>query len=132
MDHPTDHGFERLETPRPDFHAFRVHPGFDRTGMEAMAKHMNDAMDAPGKIDLLIEFAPGFDMSDSPSGTGWESFKTNFKSLTNIDRYVVVGAPETAEKMIGAMDKIIPVDARTYDHAEREAAWASLAAPRAA
>ncbi|MGR3435491.1 MAG: SpoIIAA family protein [Shimia sp.] len=123
----THPGIDLIPTDRPDLHAFRIGPAFDGAAMEAMARFMNDRFDATeGKIDMLLEFDPAFEMSDAAGTGGLEGMKAQFRSLSNVRNYVVIGAPEGAAKMIEAMGKLIPVEARTYDHSEREEAWASL------
>lgn len=50
--------------------------------------------------------------------------ESRWRSLFNVDKYAVVGAPEGASKMIDFMNKLIPVDAKAFDRTEEAKAWA--------
>ena len=74
-------------------------------------------------IDMLLIF-DRYDGAESGATWSWEALQSRFKSITNIRRYVVVGAPESAEDLIESMSRIMPVDAETHD--TEIAAWRSL------
>lgn len=114
----------QIETSRPELYAFRITNEVTADDMESMAKTMNTAFDAhDDKIDLLLIF-DRYDGAEFGAGWGWESIKSRFKSVANLNRYVVVGVPEDAKDVIAAMGKVIPVKAETHD--SEESAWRAL------
>lgn len=119
-------GITQIATDRADLYAFRISGKISDDAMEDMAKYMNDTFDAhKDKVDMLMIFDL-FEGTEFGASWDWDVIKSRFKAVTNVDRYVVVGAPDRADQMIGFMDKILPVKAETY---ENEAlAWASLRA----
>lgn len=121
----------QMQTSSPNLYAFVVSGHIDDDASEALAKYMNDVFDRhEEKVDMLFDLS-GF------SGSDWDSFldadviASRFRALTNVDKYAVVGAPERAAKMIGLMDKIIPVQARAFSKDEMDAAWSWLGEARA-
>ena len=119
----------QVKTTRPDLYAFRIMRMVTHEDMEAMAKVMNDAFERhDDKVDLLLIF-DRYDGAESGATWSWEALKSRFKSITNVRRYVVVGAPDSAEDLIERMSKIIPVEAETHD--TEVAAWRSLDAQAA-
>ncbi len=87
-----------------------------------MAANMNDAFDAHPTVSMLLLFEV-YDGVQAGAGLDLETMKAQFKSLAKVDKYAVVGAPSAAETLITVMDKIIPVDARTFDASDEQAAW---------
>ena len=118
-------GYHEIPNTRDDLYAFRVTDALDADGLHEMSERMNDVFDrAEGKVDLLLIFDVA-DASNLPSGSfDWESIKVRFRSLTNIDKYVVANAPAGAAAMVEAMGKIIPVQAESFDDAAQ--AWGFL------
>ena len=120
----TTNSITQVKTSRPDLYAFRITKMVTHEDMEAMAEVMNDAFDRhEDKIDMLLIF-DRYDGAESGATWSWEALQSRFKSITNIRRYVVVGAPESAEDLIVSMSRIMPVDAETHD--TEIAAWRSL------
>jgi SpoIIAA-like len=116
----------QMGTSRPDLYAFRITNEVSREDMEAMADTMNTAFDAHNdKIDMLL-ILDRYDGAEPGAGWSWDAIKSRFKAITNVNRYVVVGASEGAEKMIEAMGTVIPVQAETFD--SEVSAWRSLGA----
>jgi hypothetical protein len=112
-----------VATSREDLFAFRITNEVSREDMAALAEHVNDIFDDHEKVDLLMIF-DRYDGAESLAGFDWESIKSRFRSLFKVDRYVVVGVPESAQTLIEAMGSIIPVEAETFD--EELAAWRAL------
>lgn len=112
-----------VATSRPDLHAFRITAEVSREDMTAMAEYMNEVFDRTEKVDMLMIF-DRYEGAEAGASLGWESIKSRFRSVSNVGRYVVVGAPDAAENMIEIMDHLIPVEAETFD--EELAAWRSL------
>ena len=103
-------------------HAFRVSGHIDDDASEALAKHMNAVFDVSDKVNMLLDLT-GFTGSDWDSMLDGDVITSRFRSLSHVTRYAVVGAPESAAKMITLMDKIIPVEAKAFDASEISQAW---------
>ena len=116
----------QIPTDSNRLYAFRITGKVSAEDMEAMAEHMNAAFDAHSeKIDMLMIF-DSYGGAETGAGWSWENIKSRFRALSNVDRYLVVGAPEAADRMIEAMDKVIPVRAEAFD--SEAAAWRALGA----
>ncbi|WP_299047479.1 STAS/SEC14 domain-containing protein [uncultured Tateyamaria sp.] len=120
----TTNSITQVKTSRPDLYAFRITNKVTHEDMEAMAETMNHAFDShDDKVDMLLIF-DRYDGAETGATWSWEALKSRFKSITNVRRYVVVGAPDSAEDLIESMAKIMPVKAETHD--TEIAAWRSL------
>lgn len=117
----------RVPATKPDVYAFEIDGKVSSEAMQAMAETMNAAFDTHDTVDMLLIFR-AYDGSEMGAGFDWESIKSRFRSLTNVGKYVVVGAPEEAADMIELMGNVIPVDAKTYPMAQLDAAWTLLGA----
>lgn len=118
----------QIETTAPNVYAFRVAGHIDDDASEALAKFMLAAFDRHDeKVDMFLDLT-AFSGSDWDSMLDLDVIKSRFRSLSEVRRYAVVGAPENAATMIGYMDKVIPVEAKAFDTSEREAAWAFVGA----
>ncbi|MEM7632867.1 MAG: STAS/SEC14 domain-containing protein [Pseudomonadota bacterium] len=116
----------QVQTSRPDLYAFRITKKVSGEDMEAMAEHMNDAFDRHDeKVDMLLIF-DRYDGAETGATWNWASLKSRFKSVTNVGRYVVVGAPDAAKDLIDTMSAVIPVDAEAFD--DEAVAWRALGA----
>ena len=114
----------QVATSRDDLYAFRITGEVSRDDMAAMAEYMNEVFDAHAdKVDMLMIF-DRYDGAEPGASWSWEALKSRFRAVTNVNRYVVVGAPEAAESVIEAMGALIPVEAETFD--EEFAAWRAL------
>ena len=89
---------------------------------------MNDVFDTHDKVDMLMIF-DRYEGAETGASFSWEALKSRVRAITNVDRYVVVGAPSGAQSLIEVMDNLMPVDAETFD--EELAAWRSLGAEAA-
>lgn len=117
-------GITQIATDRRDLYAFRISGKISDNAMEDMAKSMNAAFDVHDeKIDMLLIF-DHFQGSEFGAGWDWDVIKSRVKAISNVNRYIVVGAPSPADSMIGFMDTILPVKAETFD--DEEIAWRSL------
>jgi hypothetical protein len=113
----------QIATSRKDLYAFRITAEVSREDMTAMAEYMNRVFDQTEKVDMLMIF-DRYEGAETGASLSWEALKSRFRSVTNVGRYVVVGAPDGAETLIDVMNAIIPVEAETFD--EEFAAWRSL------
>lgn len=121
----TSSTIRRVATTTPQVYAFEIDGKVTSDDMEDMANVMNAAFDAHDSVDMLLIFRH-FDGSEVGAGFDWASIKSRFRSLTNVGQYVVVGAPDSAADMIELMGKVIPVEAKTFEMAELDKAWAAV------
>ncbi len=120
----------QVPTTRNNLFAFRITDEVSREDMTAMAEYINDVFDThEEKVDMLMIF-DRYEGAELGASWSWEALKSRFRSLSNVGRYVVVGAPEGAQTLIEVMDNLMPVDAETFD--EEISAWRSLGAEAAA
>ena len=118
----------RIATDRPDLYAFEIRGEVSAEAMESMARTMNAAFDAhDDKVDMLLVFR-GFDGSEPGATFDLEVVASRVRALTNVARYVVVGAPESAATMIETMAKLMPVEAHTFPLERIAEAWTLLGA----
>ena len=71
---------------------------------------------------MLLIFAP-YEGAQAGAGFDLEVMTSQFRSIVKVDKYAVVGAPSFAATLINVMDKIMPVDARTFSRDEETEAW---------
>lgn len=101
---------------------------FDITGhvsdddAEALAKYMNDAFDRHDKVNMLMKL-DGYTGSDKDAIFDGDVLESRWRSLFKVDKYAVVGAPDGASRMITFMDKILPVDAKSFSLHDVALAW---------
>ncbi len=117
----------RIPTTDPATFAFEIDGEVTSEEMEAMADLMNAAFDTHDKVNMMLIFRD-YEGSELGAGFQWSSIRSRFRALTHVDKYVVVGAPDAAETMIDTMGKLIPVEAKTFDLAEVDAAWTFVGA----
>jgi hypothetical protein len=116
-----------VPTTRENLLAFRITGKVTKEDMHQMAEMANTAFDRFETVDMLLIF-DDFDGQEMGAMFDMESMKAQFRSIMNVGRYVVVGAPESAQHLIEAMGAILPVKAMTFDKAEEEKAWVELEA----
>lgn len=112
----------QLPTSAEHVYAFDVHGHLTAEESDVLAKLMNDAFDRHERVNMLFRLTR-FEGSDATGLFDWDVLKSRFRSLSKVDRYAVVGAPDAARSMIETMDKVISVDARTFDTEDEAAAW---------
>lgn len=117
----------QIPTTNPCVYAFVVTGHIDDDTAEAMAKFMNDVFDREDEVSMILDLS-GFTGSDWDAMLDAEVLESRFRALKHVAKYAVIGAPESARKMIGFMDKLIPVDARAFDKQEEPDAWAFVGA----
>ena len=106
----------------PLVYAFRINGEIKAEDLKAMGATMNDAFDVHPSVSMLLIFEQ-FEGLNAGAGFDKETVTSQFRSLGKVDKYAVVGAPSVASTMINVMDKVIPIDARTFERSEEEAAW---------
>ncbi|MEO0774021.1 MAG: STAS/SEC14 domain-containing protein [Pseudomonadota bacterium] len=123
MTHFSHGSITQIPTTKSDVYAFRIKGHVDDDDVEAMAKFMNFAFDKPGKVSMLLDLTQmtGRDLDAMFDG---DVLKANFRSWSQVEKYAAVGAPDYAAKLIGWMDKVIPVEARAFEADQMDDAWA--------
>lgn len=115
----------QVATSRDDLFAFRITGKISRADMAAMAEYVNDVFDRHDKIEMLLIFDK-YEGAETGASLSWDALKSRVRALSEVRRYVVVGAPEAAADMIETFGKLIPVDTETFD--TEEPAWRALGA----
>ncbi len=113
----------QIATTNPAVHAFRVRADVDDEDMAAMAGTMNEAFDERDAVSMLL-ILEGFDVEDSAAGLNVESLKAQVRSLRKVEKYAVVGAPDSVRSVIEGARSIMPGEARTFHPEEEDEAWA--------
>lgn len=124
MDTPT---IKRVPTDNPAVFAFRITGRVTSEDMHAMAELMNKAFDAFDKVSMVLVFE-GFGGRETGATFEPEAMKAQFRSVAKVDKYVVVGAPESAAKMVEGFGKILPVDAQAFPREKEDEAFAVVGA----
>lgn len=122
----TDH-IEQVANSDPSVYAFRIEGGATADEMAAMADVMNAAFDRDEKVNMLLVLHD-FGATDATSGLAVRSLYAQMRSLAHVERYAVVGAPAVAAAMIETFEKVLPIEARTFDPEEEAAAWTFVGA----
>ena len=113
----------RIKVDKPSVYAFEIRGKVSADDMESMAKTMNKAFDThTDKLDMLLIFQD-YDGSEAGAMFDGDVIASRFKSVTNVDKYVVVGAPDSAESMLNMFGKLLPVKAHTFDLSDIDKAW---------
>ena len=111
-----------IQTGAPHVHAFAVNGELDKATSVSLAEHMNAVFDESDDVALLFDLT-GFDPGGSSALFDAEVLRSRLRATVKVARYAVIGAPEPAARTIGVMDRIVPVDARTFAPDEADAAW---------
>lgn len=119
----------QVATNTPTVLAFEIHGEIQKEDLDGMARTMNEAFDRHDSVNMLMIFQP-YDGAESGATLDWEVVKSNFRSLSNVERYAVVASADGPKRMVDFMDHLMPVDAETFDRHESEAAWAFVGAER--
>lgn len=104
----------------PGVFAFHVMGEVSAEDMAAMAEYMNAQFDRHDKVSMLLIF-DSYGGSERGASLDGSVIRSQLRSLSKVDRYAVVNAPDHAEGMIKTMNALIPVTARTFDSADE--AW---------
>jgi hypothetical protein len=112
----------RVPTTDPKVYAFRLERGFDGDDLDGVAETLDAAFDAEGKINMIL-LLDEMSTSDAAGNFSLASARTQARALSHVDRYAVVGAPDTAEKMIAAFDSVSSIEAKTFARSDEAAAW---------
>jgi hypothetical protein len=121
------HAVQPVPTTRDNLLAFRISGRVEKEDMHRMAEMANAAFDRFATVDMLLVFE-NFAGRDTGALFDGAAMEAQFRSIANVGRYVVVGAPDSARAMIEAMGSILPVKAMTFDKGDEEKAWVELGA----
>ncbi|MEL7463051.1 MAG: STAS/SEC14 domain-containing protein [Pseudomonadota bacterium] len=110
-----------------DVYAFRVAGNIDDDAAGALAEFMNKVFDERERVSMLLDLT-AYTGSDWDAMFDGDVIESRFRALTKVAKYAVVGAPDRATKMIGIMDKIIPVEAKAFGVHQTDKAWAFVGA----
>ncbi|WP_425093496.1 STAS/SEC14 domain-containing protein [Tropicimonas sp. S265A] len=113
---------KQIPTTSDTVYAFDITGHVSDDDAEAMAEFMNDVFDRHEKVNMLLRL-DGYTGSDKDALFDGDVIESRWRSLFKVGKYAVVGAPEGASKMIGFMDKILPVEAKAFETAQEIAAW---------
>ena len=115
------------QSPRPDLLAFEIKDKVTKDDIEWMSAITDEAMQAHDKIDMLIIMS-NYEGSDFSATFDGYANSVKVRSVAHINRYVVVGAPKFAQAMIDLSGVVLPVETKTFDLEDEQAAWDYLAA----
>ena len=113
----------RRPTPRATLLAFDITGKISKSDIEGMARQIDGAFDIHDKIDILL-IMTDFEGMDAGAVFDGEALGAQARSIRHVRKYGVVGAPGWARAMIELGDLLTPVEAKTFDLAEQDAAWA--------
>lgn len=126
MNTAPDGSVVQRDAPRPDLVAFEIKDKITKPDIEWMSALTDQAMQQHEQIDMLLIMS---NYEGSDFGAKFDGYANSVKarSVAHIRKYVVVGAPAFAEAMIKLSGLIMPVETKTFDLADEDAAWAYLA-----
>lgn len=113
----------RIPTEEPSLFAFEVRGKIRKGDLRLMAETVEQGFNMFERIDILI-LMTRYDGIELGAAFDPEGLSAQAQSVRHVRRYAVVGAPRWVETMITIGDSLSPVDARTFDLAEAEEAWA--------
>ncbi|MBJ3762202.1 STAS/SEC14 domain-containing protein [Maribius pontilimi] len=117
-------------TTERDVFAFHIIGEVTADDMSAMADYMNTQFDKHDTVSMLLMFDI-YDGAERGASFDWETLKSRVRALGKVRRYAVVGGSDAAKQAVEWSGKMLPVDARSFDAANEDAAWAFLGAQRA-
>jgi hypothetical protein len=116
---------ERIEGERPTLLAFRIEGRIEREDIEAMAREVLAAFEERGEVDMLITLE-NWDGISAGAILSRERVEAQVRAVRHVRKYAVVGPPDWAAALVNGFDRILPVDARTFEAGDEAAARAWL------
>ncbi len=126
-DLPNSGAIRSIPTTEESVFAFRITGQVEQQDVHEMAQKVNLAFDRFDEVGMLLIF-DDFEGQDAGAIFDGETLKAEFRSLSKVQNYAVVGAPDAAASMIDFMDNLIPADARSFEPEEEATAWAFVGA----
>lgn len=112
----------QIPTTHPSVFAFDIPGKVSEEDMERMAGTMEAAFAGGGEVSLLLNFE-NYQGNELGALLDKDVVRTHFKSLSGLKRYAVVGTPGHMDAMLEALNLVIPVEAKTFEKDEIDAAW---------
>ncbi|NMG41863.1 hypothetical protein GRZ55_21765 [Chelativorans sp. ZYF759] len=112
----------KVDTTEPRLHAFEIVGKITRADVEWMADVLRAAFEAQDSLDILIVMKR-YEGIEAGAIFDRKALSAQARSASQVDKYAVVGAPDWAEAMINFFSPISPVQARTFDLEDEQAAW---------
>jgi hypothetical protein len=112
---------ERIEEERASLLAFRIDGRIERDDIEAMAREVLAAFEERGEVDMLI-LLEDWDGISAGAILSRERVEAQVSAVRHVRKYAVVGPPDWAAALINGFDRILPVDARTFEAGDEAAA----------
>jgi hypothetical protein len=116
---------ERIEGERPTLLAFRIEGRIEREDIEAMAREVLAAFEERGEVDMLITLED-WDGISTGAILSRERVEAQVRAVRHVRKYAVVGPPDWAGALVNGFDRILPVDARTFEAGDEATARAWL------
>lgn len=117
----------KIPTTDPAVYAFRIHGEVDADAMRTMSETMNEAFDRHEKVRMLLIFHV-YDGATTGARLNFETLRAQLRSLANVERYAVVGAPEDVARAIETAGSWTSVETQTFDLDDEAAAWSFVGA----
>lgn len=112
----------QIPTTDPAVRAFRIAGEVDSDAMAGMGETMNAAFDAHDSVRLLLIF-DRYDGSTAGAAFSAEALKAQLRSLSKLEKYAVVGAPEGVAETIETAGDWTGVETGTFARDDEAAAW---------
>lgn len=106
-------------------YAFHIVAEVTADDLKAMADYMNDAFDRHDKVSMLMIFDTG-ESAEAGATLDWSVMRSQLRSLSKVEKYAVVDAPERAARMIETLGAVLPLEARAFE--TEDEAWAFVGA----
>ncbi len=121
----------RRPQSRPTLLVFEIAGKIAKADIEHMARIIDHAFDAYDRIDILLILSD-FEGLDAGAAFDPEALGAQIRSIRHVRKYGVVGAPAWVRAMIAFSDFLSPVEAKTFELAQQDEAWAWIEAGSAA
>lgn len=118
---------KQIPTNNNQVFAFEISGKLSESDLEAMGSYMNDVFGAYEDTDLLLKFH-NYEGAEFGAALNTDMVKAQFKALSKVNTYAVVGAPDNAAALIDFLSPIIPVESKTYPKEREQDAWLKVGA----
>ncbi|MEE4207818.1 MAG: STAS/SEC14 domain-containing protein [Parvularcula sp.] len=116
---------ERYESQGALCLIFEFTDPLDKRQVEAMAEHVERAMDESEEIRLLLDMIAVREINPSAVAS-LQATWTSIRSIGPAERYGVVGAPDIAAGAVELVGKVLPLGSKAFSPQERAEAVAWL------
>lgn len=117
----------QIPTSKPHVFAFTLSGELAQSDLVSMAETMLGEFERYSSVNMLL-FFKDYEGVEMTSGAHSAVVKAQFKGLSKVDKYAVVGAPDIAAKMVGLSDLIMPIASASFSHDDADSAWAFVGA----